>query len=592
MVDGVKCYDTDRLGNPITTTTTYDAVSLNGVAGTYVSTPDSVANSITGDIDIRVKAALTDWTPAAANTLASKFLTTGNQRSFIFYVNSSGCLAFYGSVDGTTLLDHPNLTPTGFSDGTTNWCRMTRLASTGVITYYTSSDGATWVQLGATVAGTSGTLYNSTAIVELGAYQTGAANPLSGKIYQAQIYNGINGTLAVDFNASRYAGGTTLTGSTGEVYTLNGSAVIHPTNYPIVGYVPWEAQSSIVLQSNAFTTTWTAIGTPAATQNAIGPDGATSAWTLTDNDAAAMEYIYSGSINLTAAAYTFSVYVKKTTGAQTSYPVVYFIDDAITTLGLATIDTTNGIATLWTAYTAFSVMAGGSARCTSHNADYWRVELTGTGTAVGWTVRLAPAGSLTAIKSTGTVDLAAQGSAVFYGAMVNLGAFAGPYIPTTTIAVARNLDVARWANNGVISSSVASGYIEWTPLDSNGAWGTRYLGGTAIDGSNYVNLYYSAGVLTLRKTVGGVNKDATLSLTTVAGTKYKVAWTFDTMVGTNLYANGVKGTGNADATALPIGTYWYVGVDGTGVAAGSGAHTHDYMWNRRLSDSEAKAITS
>ena len=105
------------------------------------------------------------------------------------------------------------------------------------------------------------------------------------------------------------------------------------------GYSAEGARTNLCLQSNAFTTTWANSGTPAATQNVVGPDGATSAWTLTDNNAASTEGV-NQTIALTAATYTYSVFVKKTTGAQSSYPVVT-ADNGVSRIAACTIDTTN-----------------------------------------------------------------------------------------------------------------------------------------------------------------------------------------------------------------------------------------------------------
>lgn len=204
--------------------------------------------------------------------------------------------------------------------------------------------------------------------------------------------------------------------------------------------------TNICLQSNGFATTpWTQTGTPTPTQNVADIDGvANSAWTLTDNNAAATEYILQ-SVALTAAAYTFSIYIKKTTGAPASYPVISV--QLGTTIALATIDTTNGVATAWTAYTGFTMLAGIGATCTSHNFEYWRVSLKATGTAASYNFNLIPAGTTNATQSTGLLDIAAQGSAVFYGAQVELGSVATYYIPTTTTSATRSQWVTRNPRN-------------------------------------------------------------------------------------------------------------------------------------------------
>ena len=303
--------------------------------------------------------------------------------------------------------------------------------------------------------------------MSVGANATGAS-PLSGKIYQAQIYNGINGTLAVDFDASRYAGGTTLTGSTGETWTLQGNAVIHPTNSPMLGYLAEGARTNLCLQSNAFNTTWLDSTTPAATQNVVGPDGATSAWTIADDDATNLEFKYQP-ILLTAAAYTASVFVKKTVGTQASYPVFRLSLQAGGASANCTIDTTNGIATAWTAFTGDAMLAGISASCSNYNDDFWRVSLTATATAANYVIILAPAATTNPVQSTGAWVGTVTGSAVFYGAQVELGSFASSYIPTTTVAVTRNADVLTYSSAGNIDGTVGWVYVESTVPVNNSA---------------------------------------------------------------------------------------------------------------------------
>lgn len=197
---------------------------LPGVAGNYFSTPDSVAASITGDIDIRVKAALVDWTPTAYSVLIDKWTVAGGL-SYQFYVAiTSGKLVLSVSPDGTTTTGYSafsTVAPT-VTNGGVLWCRVTRVAATGKVNFYTSSNGVTWTLLGAAdVSTTASAIADTAAPVEIG-IQNGSASPLNGRVYQAQIYNTIGGTTpVVDFDPSRWSSGTTFTASTGEVWTIN-----------------------------------------------------------------------------------------------------------------------------------------------------------------------------------------------------------------------------------------------------------------------------------------------------------------------------------------------------------------------------------
>ena len=214
----------DKSGN-----SSVNVLCLNGVAGNYASAPDSVPLSITGDIDIRVNVALDDWTPAADQTLAAKRSGAG-QFSWQFDVKlTTGLLYFYVTNDGTNILGGAasisSVAPT-VSDFGSIWLRVTRASATGQVIFYTSPDASTWTQLGTAIAGASGTIFDSTAPVEIGSTIGGTTNRVTGRFGRAQIYNGINGTLAFDANfatAAKLATSFTESSSNAATVTINTS---------------------------------------------------------------------------------------------------------------------------------------------------------------------------------------------------------------------------------------------------------------------------------------------------------------------------------------------------------------------------------
>jgi hypothetical protein len=178
---------------------------LPGVVSNYASTPDAAALDITGDIDIRVKVALDDWTPSGQVALVSKWQSTATSRSFALIVNTSGTLAFQRSVDSVATLLATSSVATGITDGATKWVRATCLVNNGSgssdVNFYTSDDGLTWTQLGTTqtTAGTTAT-YSGTAVLEVGSITNGAGSNSRGKFFRAQVLNGIGGTVVFDAN--------------------------------------------------------------------------------------------------------------------------------------------------------------------------------------------------------------------------------------------------------------------------------------------------------------------------------------------------------------------------------------------------------
>lgn len=204
---------------------------LPGVVGNNFSTPDSAAASVTGDIDIRVKAAADDWTPAAGGGMMTKSNTAG-VREWEFFLLSTGVLRFNGN--GT---DYDSTVATGLTDAATSWLRATRVAASGATKFYlgVETDGVVaWTQLGTTVTAGAGALTDSTNAVTVGQLN-GLNLVFAGKIYRAQMFKTIgsatstsvnDATASLDFNPADFAetstnGATAVSSTTGETWTLN-----------------------------------------------------------------------------------------------------------------------------------------------------------------------------------------------------------------------------------------------------------------------------------------------------------------------------------------------------------------------------------
>lgn len=218
-------------------------IYLPGAAGNYLSVPDQTAFDLTGDLDIRVKVALDDWTPSASQVLLAKRATTG-QTSYSLRVFTGGALELAWSPDGTTgaVIAKTSTAVTGITDGEPMWVRATLDVDNGAsgndVKFYTSEDGATWTQLGSTVT-TAGvtSVYASTSIVEVGSRATGASDPLTGKVYRAVIRDSIGGSPVLDIDTALVASGsaTSFAARTNQTVTIHRGtsgrktvAVTHP----------------------------------------------------------------------------------------------------------------------------------------------------------------------------------------------------------------------------------------------------------------------------------------------------------------------------------------------------------------------------
>jgi hypothetical protein len=181
-------------------------------------------------LDLRVKVALDDWTPAVTSRLLNKWQTTG-QFSYALSVQSSGALAIQWSTDGTTgagLKTANSTIATGLADGSVKWVRATLDVDNGAagydVKFYTSDDGSSWMQLGTTVtvAGVT-SIYSSTSVVEVGSGTLGTNAPAAGKFYRATVKNSIDGISALDIDTNTILSGSaaTFTALTGQTVTVN-----------------------------------------------------------------------------------------------------------------------------------------------------------------------------------------------------------------------------------------------------------------------------------------------------------------------------------------------------------------------------------
>jgi hypothetical protein len=216
-------------------------VRLPGVVGSYLSTPDSAAVSVTGDIDIRCRVALPDYTIASDSGLVTKYGAAG-QRSFRFYFDSVGRLNFNMSTDGTANTGLQWQAGPTFVDGTTYWVRTTRTAA-GTLRFFYAADQPTmptsWTEAGLSQTLSAGqNIFDSTSPVEIGSMTLGTAYLANGVFYRAQIRNNVldDGSGIVfdtDFSPARFwpffldsANGAAVTPSTTLANVGDGRVVI------------------------------------------------------------------------------------------------------------------------------------------------------------------------------------------------------------------------------------------------------------------------------------------------------------------------------------------------------------------------------
>lgn len=343
-------------------------------------------------------------------------------------------------------------------------------------------------------------------------------------------------------------------------YRWNGSSWVFD------GTIVEAAATNVLKRSNNLShASWLAVNTGSTTQNATGLDGATSAWTLTDSDAANLYYkVLNAGVTLTAASYTLSFYVGKTVGAQASYPVMWAYDTVATTLALVTIDTTNGVATAWTAYTGLPLASGISARCESISATRWRVSLTWTASANSWWFDLAPACTANPTKSTGTVndEPTLTGSAVFERGQLELGTAATSYIDNNTdTSTARSADVLTAPTSGLLVNAQGFAAIKARVIAGDFGNQTDWVSGFTAAGEGIPIYRTSTGAGgNLRLYDGATERDFGAVITPTVGSVVSLATTWGG-ASCNGAVNGAVGTAQAFDGNMNLGSTLQIAAD-------------------------------
>lgn len=204
---------------------------FDGISG-QVSTPDHASLDITGDIDIRALIDANDW--GDDHVVLSKWLVDVTDASYRFFIGPAGLgFASYDPTYGVTLgfvgiSPHP-------------WVRMTVDVDNGAgsrtLRGYSSDQpletdpaDVVWNLEGSSTSGPVAPIAVSSAPVRLGVFRTDD-DLFDGKIYYAEIRNGIDGTTVAnpDFRSdAQRTGPDELTDDTGKVWTVEASTVWVP----------------------------------------------------------------------------------------------------------------------------------------------------------------------------------------------------------------------------------------------------------------------------------------------------------------------------------------------------------------------------
>ena len=200
---------------------------------TWTLNGNAILSAVTGDLDIRVQVALDDFTPSTAATLVAQWNVSGDQEAFRFRIATSGNVELIWSEDGTTSQNDNDGGNSVLVDGQSTHLRVTLQHNAGsgtVVQFLQSEDGVDWtLRRSVTKSGASSTsgLHSANAPYQIGAYNTGGSpdQHADGTVFSAQVYDGIDGTIASNFDPARgVVGGTSFVAATRETWSINGNA--------------------------------------------------------------------------------------------------------------------------------------------------------------------------------------------------------------------------------------------------------------------------------------------------------------------------------------------------------------------------------
>lgn len=309
------------------------------------------------------------------------------------------------------------------------------------------------------------------------------------------------------------------TGSTVETYVPTTSA---PASIPPVlstspkGLLIEEQRTNLLTYSEQFdNASWSSLGTvtiAAIANQAIAPNGSTTADSLSDGTATGTRAIGTTASITLGTTYTLSCYVKAntTSNIQLSGSSGAFGTNIWATFDLAT----SAIGASGSSVTASSITAVGNGwyRCTVSGVA------TATTSSTAFVVVMVDSPTATRLPSyTGT-----NANSVFlWGAQLEAGAFATSYIPTTTAQVTRSADVALVQG---------SNFSSWYNVNE----GTVFAQGDGVQTTN-------SSLVAIRDSAVGYNNQITLDRTSSSSPRFSVR---ASNVDQAVFAGGVVFTAN------------------------------------------------
>jgi hypothetical protein len=357
----------------------------------------------------------------------------------------------------------------------------------------------------------------------------------------------------------------------------------NPTTGEALGLSVWEARTNLLLRSQEFDNAyWTKTNASISANQIIAPDGTLTGDKLVENTANSTHFV-ERSISLSTAAHSFSVFAKK--GERNFIWLRGVAAGALNVQAWFNLDT-GAVGTI-------SAAGSGATRSIKNMGNGWYLCTLVIPSAVASAFEYRY--GVTSADNTTTYTGDGVSGIYIWGAQLETGAFATPYIPTVASTVARSADVAvmtgvnfsRWyrADEGAF---VVDAFARATPSSSRFA--LVVSDGTA---NNRIGMATRAATTTtgLQVVVGG-STVATCAVTVSADAFYKFAGSY----AANDFNAAVNGTLATQDTlgGVPVVTSMTIGSNQAGDATTTlnGYIKSLSYYPTRLTNAQLQAVTA
>ena len=387
----------------------------------------------------------------------------------------------------------------------------------------------------------------------------------------------------------------TRTNSSGliESVAINGPRFdYNPTTLAPNGLLIEEQRVNLVLQSQDFTTTWTANNVTVTANTQVAPDGTTTAETIDDDVANAVHDVNQTIVTTSGLTYTLSAFLKNGTrqfailacsGSATSYASAKF------DLSAGTLGSTTASGASW------SVV---SSSITSVGNSWYRCTITfvvGTTTGTAARIGMATNGTTFTASQRGLEVYTGTDATIFsWGAQLEAGAFPTSYIPTVASQVTRTADVATMTGTNFSSwynATEGTLYGEFFRTATTNSGQGRVFSISDGSNSNAIELYQTGGSNPAAQiTTSGVGQALWTPSGFTVGALIKEALAFATNSSQASF-NGSAETQDTSCT-VPVVNQTRIGNRQDGLRALNGTISRIAFYPRRLANAELQAITS